>query len=82
LHNSCTISGNFVLLFSFNTFASNFIVNIDMETNKKMKKVNPKIVALAIMILSFVAAGGIAAKNAIGPSGFGQGDEGGDGGGG
>ncbi|NPD90584.1 MAG: hypothetical protein HGN29_17875 [Asgard group archaeon] len=46
-----------------------------------MKKVNPKIVALAIMILSFVAAGGIAAKNAIGPSGFGQGDES-DGGGG
>jgi len=40
-----------------------------------MKKVNPKIVALAIMILSFVAVGGIAAKNAIGPSGFGQGDE-------
>lgn len=41
-----------------------------------MKKINHKIVALAIMILSFVAAGGIAAKTAIGPSGFGQGDEG------
>lgn len=47
-----------------------------------MRKVNPKIVALAIMILSFVAVGGIAAKTAIGPSGFGQGDQGGDGGGG
>ena len=46
-----------------------------------MKKVNPRIVALAIMILSFVAAGGIAAKTAIAPSGFGQGDEGSGGGG-
>ncbi len=50
-----------------------------METKLKMKKINPKIVALAIMILSFVAVGGLAAKTAIGPSGFGQGDE--DGGG-
>ena len=46
-----------------------------------MKKLNTKIVALAIMILSFVAAGGIAAKNAIGPSGFGQGDDSSGGGG-
>jgi hypothetical protein len=46
-----------------------------------MKKVNPKIVALAIVILSFVAAGGIAAKNAIAPPGVGQGDQGTGGGG-
>ena len=46
-----------------------------------MKKVNPRIVALAIMILSFVAVGGLAAKNAIGPSGFGQGDQDSGGGG-
>lgn len=50
-----------------------------METKLKMRKMNPKIVALAIMILSFVAVGGIAAKTAIAPSGFGQGDEGGGG---
>lgn len=46
-----------------------------------MKKIHPKIVALAIMILSFIAVGGIAAKNAIGPSGFGQGDDSSGGGG-
>jgi len=47
-----------------------------METKYKMKKINHKIVAIAIMILSFVAVGGIAAKTAIAPSGFGQGDPG------
>ena len=41
-----------------------------------MKKINVKVVALAIMILSFVVAGGIAAKNVIGPPGVGQGDQG------
>ena len=46
-----------------------------------MKKVHPKIVAIAIMILSFVAVGGIAAKTAIAPSGIGQGEQGSGGGG-
>jgi len=41
-----------------------------------MKKINPRIVTLAIMILSFVAVGGLAAKTAIAPSGVGQGDQG------
>ena len=46
-----------------------------------MKKINTKIVALAVLILSFVAAGGIAAKHSIAPSGIGQGDQGSGGGG-
>lgn len=79
MHNLCIIYGFLVKIFPFNTKSSNFILNIDMETKHKMKKINPRIVALAIMILSFVAVGGLAAKTAIGPSGFGQGDE--DGGG-
>jgi hypothetical protein len=54
--------------------------NNSSETNK-MKKINVKVVTFVIMILSFLAVGGIAMKTAIGPSGFGQGDES-DGGGG
>jgi len=50
-----------------------------METKHKMKKINTRIVAIAIMILSFVAVGGIAAKTAIAPSGVGQGDQSGGG---
>ena len=35
------------------------------------KKINPKIVALALLILSFLAAGGVAVKESIAPGGGG-----------
>ncbi|HUT82567.1 MAG TPA: hypothetical protein VMZ29_15325 [Candidatus Bathyarchaeia archaeon] len=40
-----------------------------------MKKLSPKIVTLAIMILSFVAAGGIGIRHAIAPPGGSVGEE-------
>ena len=46
-----------------------------------MKKVTPKVVTLAIVILSLLAAGGVGVKQAVSPSGFGQGDPGSGGGG-
>jgi hypothetical protein len=36
-----------------------------------VKKINPKIVTLAILVLSFIAAGGISIHKAIAPSGGG-----------
>jgi len=51
-----------------------------METKRKMKKVNPKIISLALIILAVLATGGIAASVQA-PSGFGQGDAGTGGGG-
>jgi len=36
-----------------------------METTNKMKKISPKIVALAILLLSFVGAGAFGIKTAI-----------------
>lgn len=47
-----------------------------METKSKMKKVSPKIVTMAIVILSLLAAGGVGVKQVVSPSGFGQGDAG------
>jgi hypothetical protein len=43
----------------------------NMETNKKMKKVSPRIVALAVLLLSFIAAGGVGIHKAIAPGGGG-----------
>lgn len=45
-----------------------------------MKKMNPKIISLALIILTVLATGGIAASVKA-PSGFGQGDPGTGGGG-
>lgn len=50
-------------------------MNIDNGDKHKMKKINPRIVTLAIMILSFVAVGGFVAKTAIAPQGGGSGWE-------
>ncbi|MGC9780370.1 MAG: hypothetical protein HZR80_14075 [Candidatus Heimdallarchaeota archaeon] len=46
-----------------------------------MKKLNTKVVTLAIIILSLLAVGGVGIKQAVSPSGFGQGDAGTGGGG-
>ena len=45
------------------------------------KKLNPKIAAVALMLLTFLVAGGVAIKEGIAPSGFAP-DPDGDGGGG
>lgn len=45
-----------------------------------MRKINIKIVAVALVLLSLLA-GGLTAKHAVAPSGFGQGDQGSGGGG-
>ncbi|MBD3192099.1 MAG: hypothetical protein GF308_15745 [Candidatus Heimdallarchaeota archaeon] len=42
------------------------------------KKIHPKIAALALVLLSFLAAGGLAIKNGIAPQGGGSGWEPGD----
>jgi hypothetical protein len=42
-----------------------------MEINKRVKKINPKIVSLAILLLSFIAIGGIGIHKAIAPGGGG-----------
>jgi hypothetical protein len=76
LHNSYTITVFILKIFPFNTIASNFIVNIDNGDSKKLKKLNPKIISLALIILTVLATGGLAVKHTIAPSGFGQGDEG------
>ena len=36
-----------------------------------MKKINPRIISVAVILLSLLAAGGFAAKEAIAPSGGG-----------
>ena len=46
-----------------------------------MKKISPKVVTLAIVILSLLAVGGVGVKQAVSPSGVGQGDAGTGGGG-
>ncbi len=76
MHKFYTISVLIIKFFSYYILSQNFLLNSINGDKQKMKKVNPKIVALAIMILSFVAVGGIAAKTAIAPSGVGQGDTG------
>ena len=38
-----------------------------METKNKMKKISPKIVTLALLLLSFIAAGGIGIHKAMAP---------------
>jgi len=51
-------------------------LNIDNGDSKKLKKLNPKIISLALIILTVLATGGLAVKHTIAPSGFGQGDQG------
>ena len=46
-----------------------------------MKKVSPKVVTLAIVILSLLAVGGVGVKQAVSPGGIVQGDQGSGGGG-
>ena len=42
-----------------------------METHKKMKKINPRIISIAMILLSLLFAGGFAAKEIISQSGGG-----------
>ncbi len=76
LHKLSTISVFVVKIFPFNTKSSNFLLNIDNGDSKKLKKLNPKIISLALIILTVLATGGLAVKHTIAPSGFGQGDQG------
>lgn len=42
-----------------------------MEINITVKKINPKIVSLAILLLSFIVLGGIGIHKAVAPGGGG-----------
>ncbi len=43
-----------------------------METKNKMKKLNPKLISIAMIVLTLLLSGGFLAKGVIAPSGGGS----------
>ena len=53
-------------------FSESNINSYKMETKSKMKKISPKLISIALILLSLLVTGGFLAKNVIGPSGGGS----------